>query len=72
MKLSVSLPDEDVAALDMHARKAGLTSRSAALHEAVRLLRQSGLDEDYVAAWDEWEKSGEAATWQGVDADGMT
>ena len=43
MKLSVSLPEEDVAALDAYARAAGLPSRSAALHHAIRLLRQAGV-----------------------------
>lgn len=70
MKLSVSLPDEDVALLDDHARRAGLASRSAALHDAVRLLRQSGLEADYAAAWEEWEASGERAAWEGVAGDG--
>ena len=71
MKLSVSLPEEDVAVLDEHARKSGLTSRSAALHDAVRLLRHSSLADDYAAAWQEWESSGEQEAWQVVDADGL-
>lgn len=54
MKVSVSLPDEDVAFLDAYARSRG-ESRSAALHRAVRLLRERGLGPAYVAAWAEWE-----------------
>lgn len=64
MKLSVSLPDEDVAILDEFVRTAGLASRSAALHHAVRMLRLPELEQDYEAAWQEWEASGEEAAWR--------
>lgn len=72
MKLSVSLPDEDVAALDEHARKAGLGSRSAALHQAIRLLRQSGLEDDYAVAWADWDSSGERELWEATASDGLS
>ena len=39
MKLSVSLPDEDVEFLDQYAKTQGYDSRSAVVHKAVRLLR---------------------------------
>lgn len=71
MKLSVSLPAEDVAILDEFARTAGLPSRSAALHHAVRMLRLRDLEQDYAAAWDEWEASGEQAAWDATSADGL-
>ena len=71
MKLSVSLPDEDVAILDEFARTAGLPSRSAALHHAVRLLRLSDLEQDYEAAWQEWEGSGDQEAWSGTAVDGI-
>ena len=71
MKLSVSLPDEDVAILDNFARRAGLSSRSAALHHAVRLLTLPELEQDYEAAWNEWEASGEQAAWSVTAADGI-
>lgn len=71
MKLSVSLPDEDVAALDDYARAQGLKSRSAALQRAIRMLRHPALEEDYAAAWDEWEASGEEAAWEATAADGL-
>lgn len=70
MKLSVSLPDEDVAILDEFARTAGLPSRSAALHHAVRMLRLPDLEQDYEAAWQEWEASGDQAAWSVTVADG--
>lgn len=71
MKLSVSLPDEDIALLDEHARKAGLPSRSAALQEAIHLLRYTNLEHDYVAAWEEWDSSGERAVWESATGDGI-
>lgn len=72
MKLSVSLPEEDVALLDEHARKSGLRSRSAALQQAVRLLRHGDLEEDYAAAWGDWDSSGEREAWEGVAGDGLS
>lgn len=72
MKLSVSLSDDDVALLDEYARSSGLPSRSAALQHAVRLLRHADLEQDYTAAWEEWESSGERATWEGTVGDGPT
>ena len=71
MKLSVSLPDEDVAVLDEYARAAGLSSRSAAVHHAVRMLRLPDLEQDYEAAWNEWEASGDHAAWSVAEADGI-
>lgn len=71
MKLSISLPDEDVAVLDEFARTAGLPSRSAAVHHAVRMLRLPDLEHDYEAAWQEWESSGDAAAWSVTAADGV-
>lgn len=71
MKVSVSLPEEDVAYLDAYARERGIESRSAVLHRAVRLLRASELGEAYRAAWDEWATSEEADLWESVTADGL-
>ncbi len=72
VKLSVSLPDEDVAVLDEYARTSGLRSRSAALQHAIRLLRHPDLEQDYAAAWDEWEATGEHAAWDGTASDGLS
>ena len=70
MKVSVSIPDEDVRFLDEYAREQGLDSRSAAVHRAVRLLRTAELAEAYQAAWEEWD-SGDAAAWDRTAADGV-
>jgi len=71
MKLSISLPDEDVAILDACVRTAGLPSRSAAVHHAVRMLRLPELERDYEQAWNEWEASGDQAAWNTTSADGI-
>ena len=71
MKVSVSLPGEDVEFLDAYAQEQGLDSRSAALHRAVRLLRASELGVAYEAAWDEWATSGEAERWEPTASDGL-
>lgn len=71
MKLSVSLPDEDVAYLDAYARDRGLESRSAAVHRAVRLLRASELSAAYEQAWADWDGSEDAELWNNVAADGV-
>ena len=71
MKLSVSLPDEDVEFLDAYARKRGLASRSATLHKAVRLLRGTELGAAYEDAFVDWEESGDAADWEVTASDGL-
>lgn len=70
MKLSVSLPEGDVATLDAYVERHG-TTRSAALHEAVRLLRERNLVEQYDEAFREWDGSDDAVAWDGVVADGL-
>lgn len=71
MKLSVSLPEEDIEFVDEYAAKQHARSRSAVIHEAVRLLRSSNLEEEYGAAWDEWVESGEAEVWDVTAGDGL-
>jgi len=71
MKVSVSLPGEDVEFLDEYAREQGLESRSAALHRAVRLLRTAELGGAYEAAWREWAAEGDADVWEIATDDGL-
>ena len=70
MKLSVSLPEEDVAFLDEYGRAIGERSRSAVIQRAVRLLRATELGPAYAQAWEEWAEDG-AAAWEPVVADGL-
>lgn len=71
MKVSVSLPEEDVEFLDSYAQAQGIESRSAALHKAVGLLRATQLGSAYEEAWASWAASGEASDWEAVTADGL-
>ena len=71
MKISVSLPASDVELLDSYARAAGLPSRSAAVHRAVALLAVPDLEDDYAAAWDEWEGSADHGAWESAASDGL-
>ena len=71
MKLSVSLPDEDVEFLDRYASAQGIESRSAVMHKAVRLLRASELGPAYEEAWAEWMDSDDGDLWDRVTGDGI-
>ena len=71
MKISVSLPDEDIEFLDEYARSLGVRSRSAVIQRAVRLLRAAELAPAYAEAWEEWEASGDADLWDSAVADGI-
>lgn len=72
MKVSVSLPTEDVEFLDVYAKEQGLESRSAAVHRAVRTLRAAELGTSYEAAWQEWASEGEADAWESTAGDGVS
>jgi Arc/MetJ-type ribon-helix-helix transcriptional regulator len=71
MKVSISLPAEDVAFLDAYARSQGVESRSAVVHKAVRMLRVSELGEAYEEAFTSWDEQEDAAAWDTVAADGL-
>ena len=71
MKLSVSLPEDDVEFLNAYAQSQGIQSRSAAVHRAVRLLRASELGDAYEEAFMSWDDEGESASWDVVAADGL-
>jgi len=71
MKVSVSLPEDDVQFLDSYAQAQGIQSRSAAVHRAVGLLRATQLGEAYEEAWDSWESSEDAGAWESAAADGL-
>jgi Arc/MetJ-type ribon-helix-helix transcriptional regulator len=72
MKLSVSLPEEDVRFLDEYAVAEGVDSRSAVVHHAVRLLMAAGLADAYQTAWDEWASSVDAGLWDEAGGDGIS
>jgi hypothetical protein len=72
VKLSVSVPTEDIAFLDSYAAEHALGSRSAALHHAIRALRVSALPGSYAEAWSDWAADGDAAAWETTIGDGAT
>ncbi len=71
MKVSVSLPDEDIEFLDEYGRTVGAASRSAVLHHAIRLLRAMALGPAYAEAWQDWDRHGARADWESVVSDGL-
>lgn len=60
-----------IAVVDEYARSSGLPSRSAVVQHAIRMLRLPDLEQDYAAAWDEWESSGDQTAWDATAADGL-
>jgi len=70
MKVSVSLPDDDVAFLDQYAERSGMGSRSAAVQRAVELLRAQELGPAYADAWETWTDD-DASAWDATIADGL-
>ncbi len=72
MKVSVSLPDEDVEFLDAYADSQGIGSRSAVVHKAVRLLRASELGPAYEQAWSDWADGNDEDLWDQATGDGLS
>ena len=71
MKVSVSLPDEDVDFVDTYATAHGYASRSAVVHAAIRMLRSAKLGDAYEMAWAEWFDDEDANHWDGTVGDGL-
>jgi Arc/MetJ-type ribon-helix-helix transcriptional regulator len=71
MKISVSLPEEDVSFVDEYGERAEAASRSAVIHAAIQLLRDAELEKEYEAAWDEWYESGDAEFRDATSKDGL-
>lgn len=69
MKVSVSVPDDDVEFLDDYVKTHRVASRSAAVQRAIRLLRASELTDSYAAAFTEWANDPGNAAWDTTIAD---
>ena len=69
MKVSVSVPDEDIEFLDSYAKTHRIASRSAAVQRAIRLLRASELSDSYFGAFTEWSDDPDNASWNTTTAD---
>ncbi|MFD5494943.1 ribbon-helix-helix domain-containing protein [Streptomyces sp. NPDC001812] len=72
MKISVSLPKEDLAFVDEYAARTEAESRSAVIQAAIELLRQAQLEQEYTEAFAEWDGSGDAGLWDRTSGDGIT
>ena len=69
MKVSISIPEEDVQFLDNYARNHQIASRSATLHRAIRLLRTSELSSAYAEAFTDWTTDPDDTAWDNTTAD---
>lgn len=72
VKISVSLPQEDVAFVDEYVTRTEAESRSAVIHAAIELLRAAQLEAEYTEAFAEWDASEDAALWDRTSGDGIT
>lgn len=69
-KVSVSLPDDDLAFLDRQTLSGAFDSRSAALQAAVSLLRREELADAYAEAFGTWGDQ-DAEAWDSAASDGL-
>lgn len=69
-KLSISLDAQLVAFLEQYQMTHHIRSKSEVVSEAVTLLRERELEQQYAEALAEWAP--EAPTWEAVTADGLT
>ena len=70
MKVSISLPDEDLEFLDNYARSNDVASRSGAVQRAIRLLRASELSQSYTEAFEQCDDD-VSELWDKAVADGL-
>ncbi len=70
-RVTVSLPAPDLSFLKEYEERHGLPSRSAASHAAVAALREQELEEQRIAADEEWYASDDAALWDRTSGDGL-
>ena len=70
MKLSISLPDKDVAYIDRHLAVHDEPSRSAVIRKAIERLREEELSEAYAALWKEWGTEDDLL-WETTVGDGI-
>jgi len=69
VKLSISVPADDLEFIDSYAGEHGVATRSGVVQRALSLLRSSQLGADYEAAWAEWA-AGDAPMWEATAGDG--
>ncbi|GLZ36917.1 antitoxin [Actinokineospora sp. NBRC 105648] len=77
MKLSVSLPEEDVRFIDEYSSRVDVVhvaavNRSSVIQIAIGLLRESSMREEYAEAFAEWDAAEDAPLWDATAADGSS
>lgn len=70
MKLSISLPEKDVAYIDRHLADHDEPSRSAVIRKAIERLRFEELSEAYGELWKEWGTEDDLL-WETTVGDGI-
>jgi putative addiction module CopG family antidote len=70
MKVSISLPVDDLNFVDAETEAGRFDSRSAVVHAAIRLLRDRRHIDSYAAAWDEWDLDN-GQVWESLNGDGV-
>ncbi len=70
-KISVSLSEADLAFLDREALDGRFPTRSAAVQEGIRLLREARLADAYAEAFGEWNDQGDERGWDAASTDGV-
>jgi hypothetical protein len=66
LRVSLSLPEEQVHWLDGYGPANGFPTRSAVVEWAIRLLKGAELTSSYEAAWTEWRAADQAADWDAM------
>lgn len=69
MKLSVSLPDKDIAFIDRYIAEHDEPSRSAVVRKALDRLQAESLEAAYYQRWMEWDEEDEL--WDSLAGDGL-
>ncbi len=70
-KVSVSLSPDDIAFLDDLAVSGEVASRSAALQQAIRVMREQRLKDDYYEMFSSPEYAREAEEWDAISIEGL-
>lgn len=73
MKTSISARVDEalVAYLDSYQKEHAIKSRSEALEQAIKALRERNLGREYALAMAEWDASGEGELWDRTAGDGL-
>jgi hypothetical protein len=72
VKVSVSISAADIEFMDRYAAQHDVKSRSGVIQRALSLLRSTQLEDDYAAAWKEWDGTEDAALWETTVGDGLS